>query len=180
MPASTVKPLLAIMGLNEGAITPYYRYFGGATFQIPVPPVSFVTGDAAVMAGWVPAIEVSADTFFYDMAHRVVSTRSTNTTTQFGFGQYSGIDIKEESKGILPPSREWKQNVTVSPGFGEIPFQWHRSGLLDIDLTATRSRAQYSDAAWSHHYATYRVWPSVAAKTAADHACRTGTYCGQR
>ena len=34
-PASTVKPLLAIMGLNEGAITPYSRYFGGPFFQLP-------------------------------------------------------------------------------------------------------------------------------------------------
>ena len=117
-PASTVKPLLAIMGLNEGAITPYYRYFGGATFQIPGTARKFRDWRRGGH-GWLDvyrAIEVSADTFFYDMAYRVGIDKIHEYMTQFGFGQYSGIDIKEESKGILP-SREWKQKRHRQPWF---------------------------------------------------------------
>ena len=76
-----LKPLLAIMGLNEGAITPYYRYFGGATFQIPGTAVSFVTGDAAVMAGWMCTARLkSLQTLSFTIwPIGSVSTRSTNT-----------------------------------------------------------------------------------------------------
>ncbi len=117
-PASTVKPLLAIMGLNEGAITPYSRYFGGPTFQIPGTARKFRDWRKSGH-GWLDvyrAIEVSADTFFYDLAYRVGIDKIHDYMTRFGFGQYSGLDIDEESKGILP-SREWKQKRHRQPWF---------------------------------------------------------------
>lgn len=117
-PASTVKPLLSVMGLNEGAITPTFRYFGGATFQIPGTARKFRDWRRGGH-GWLDvyrAIEVSADTFFYDLAYRVGIDKIHEYMTRFGFGQYSGIDIKEESKGILP-SREWKQKRHRQPWF---------------------------------------------------------------
>jgi penicillin-binding protein 2 len=117
-PASTVKPLLAIMGLNEGAITPYSRYFGGPTFQIPGTARKFRDWRKSGH-GWLDvyrAIEVSADTFFYDLAYRVGIDKIHDYMTRFGFGQYSGLDIEEESKGILP-SREWKQKRHRQPWF---------------------------------------------------------------
>ena len=117
-PASTVKPLLSVMGLNEGAITPTYRYFGGPTFQIPGTARKFRDWRKGGH-GWLDvyrAIEVSADTFFYDMAYRVGIDKIHDYMTRFGFGQYSGLDIEEESKGILP-SREWKQKRHRQPWF---------------------------------------------------------------
>ena len=117
-PASTVKPLLSVMGLNEGAITPTYRYFGGPTFQIPGTARKFREWRKGGH-GWLDvyrAIEVSADTFFYDMAYRVGIDKIHDYMTRFGFGQYSGLDIEEESKGILP-SREWKQKRHRQPWF---------------------------------------------------------------
>ena len=117
-PASTVKPLLSVMGLNEGAITPTYRYFGGPTFQIPGTARKFRDWRKGGH-GWLDvyrAIEVSADTFFYDMAYRVGIDKIHDYMTRFGFGQYSGLDIEEESKGILP-SRDWKQKRHRQPWF---------------------------------------------------------------
>ena len=128
-PASTIKPLMAVMGLNEGAITPYSRFFGGPFFQLPGSSHKFRDWKKWGH-GWLDvyrAIEVSADTFFYDLAYRTGIDTINKYMTAFGFGNYSGLDLKEETPGIMP-SREWKQlrrhqgwflGDTISIGIGQ-------------------------------------------------------------
>ncbi|MGN5137791.1 penicillin-binding protein 2 [Aeromonas sp. 164P] len=128
-PASTVKPMMSIMGLNEGAITPGYRYFGGPSFSIPGTTKKFRDW-RRWGHGWLDvyrAIEVSADTYFYDLAYRVGIDKIHSYMTKFGFGQYTGVDLYEETKGVMP-SREWKmarwrqpwyQGDTISIGIGQ-------------------------------------------------------------
>ena len=128
-PASTVKPLLAVMGLNEGAITPYSKFFGGPFFQLPGSSHKFRDWKKWGH-GWLDvyrAIEVSADTFFYDLAYRTGIDSMNKYMTAFGFGQLSGIDLKEETQGVMP-SRDWKRlrrhqgwflGDTISVGIGQ-------------------------------------------------------------
>lgn len=128
-PASTVKPMMSVMGLNEGAITPSYRYFGGPSFSIPGTTKKFRDWKRWGH-GWLDvyrAIEVSADTYFYDLAYRVGIDKIHAYMTKFGFGQYSGVDLYEETRGVMP-SREWKmarwrqpwyQGDTISIGIGQ-------------------------------------------------------------
>ena len=128
-PASTVKPMMAVMGLNEGAITPNYRYFGGPSFSIPGTTKKFRDW-RRWGHGWLDvyrAIEVSADTYFYDLAYRVGIDKINSYMTKFGFGQYSGVDLYEETRGVMP-SRDWKmarwrqpwyQGDTISIGIGQ-------------------------------------------------------------
>lgn len=128
-PASTVKPMMAVMGLNEGAITPNYRYFGGPSFSIPGTTKKFRDW-RRWGHGWLDvyrAIEVSADTYFYDLAYRVGIDKIHDYMTKFGFGRYSGVDLYEETKGVMP-SRDWKmarwrqpwyQGDTISVGIGQ-------------------------------------------------------------
>lgn len=128
-PASTIKPFMAIMGLNEGAITSSSRFFGAATFSIPGTAKKFRDwGNGG--HGWMNvyrAIEISADTFFYDLAYRVGIDKIHEYMTKFGFGEYTGLDLYEESKGLMP-SRDWKlkthkhpwyQGDTISVGIGQ-------------------------------------------------------------
>lgn len=128
-PASTVKPLLAVMGLNEGAITPFSKFFGGPFFQLPGSSHKF--RDCKKWGhGWLDvyrAIEVSADTFFYDLAYRTGIDTMNKYMTAFGFGNYSGLDIYEETMGVMP-SRDWKRlrrkqtwylGDTISVGIGQ-------------------------------------------------------------
>ncbi|MGL6053178.1 MAG: penicillin-binding transpeptidase domain-containing protein, partial [Aeromonas salmonicida] len=80
--------------------------------------------------GWLDvyrAIEVSADTYFYDLAYRVGIDKIHSYMTKFGFGQYSGVDLYEETRGVMP-SRDWKmarwrqpwyQGDTISIGIGQ-------------------------------------------------------------
>ena len=128
-PASTVKPLMLVMGLNEEVVTPSTRFFGGPYFKLPGSEHKF--RDWRKWGhGWMDifrAVEISADTFFYDLAYRTGIDRIHEYMSHFGFGQPSGIDIFEESTGNMP-SRSWKKRRhrhdwvpgdTVSVGIGQ-------------------------------------------------------------
>ncbi|WP_108651016.1 penicillin-binding protein 2 [Dongshaea marina] len=128
-PASTVKPLMTIMGLDSALITPATRYFGRGYFQIPGSRRKFYDWEPWGH-GWMTvykAIEQSADTFFYHLAYLAGIKRIHQYMHLFGFGQYTGVDIDEERTGNLPSS-QWKQaryhqpwylGDTISVGIGQ-------------------------------------------------------------
>lgn len=151
-PASTVKPMLAVMGLNEGVFTDKTRFFGGPYFQIPNTKRKFRDW-RRWGHGWMDvyrAIEISADTFFYDLAYKTGIDTMNDYMGQFGFGEYSGIDLHEESSGTMP-SREWKQTRhkqawyqgdTISVGIGQgywsaTPLQLARAMTILVDRGET-------------------------------------------
>ena len=72
-PASTVKPHLALLGLEEGVITEETRMFDNGKYQLK--NVSHVWRDWVPWGhGWVDvtsSIEQSCDYFFYDLAYRL-------------------------------------------------------------------------------------------------------------
>lgn len=128
-PASTVKPFLALVGLEEDVITTNTRVFDNGKFQLK--NVQHVWRDSISWGhGWVDvakAIEVSCDVFFYDLAYRLGIDRISEDMGEFGFGDYTGIDLYEESNGNMP-SRGWKRardnqpwyiGDTISVGIGQ-------------------------------------------------------------
>ncbi|WJG07823.1 penicillin-binding protein 2 [Aliiglaciecola sp. LCG003] len=141
-PASTIKPHLALAGLEEGVVTPETRMFDNGRYQLK--NVSHVWRDWIPWGhGWVDAqksIEVSCDFYFYDLAYYLGIDRINESMTKFGFGEYSGIDLYEESDGNMP-SRGWKRarynepwyiGDTISVGIGQsywtaTPLQLARS-----------------------------------------------------
>ncbi|WP_432459054.1 MULTISPECIES: penicillin-binding protein 2 [unclassified Agarivorans] len=128
-PASTVKPELAVMGLELGTITEQQRIWDPGWFQIPNTKRRFRDWKRWGH-GWVDvykAIEQSVDTYFYMLAYETGIDQIHNYMSKFGFGEYTGIDIHEESRGNMP-SREWKraryrqpwwQGDTISVGIGQ-------------------------------------------------------------
>lgn len=128
-PASTVKPHLALLGLEEEVITPQTRMFDRGTYKLK--NVERPWRDWKKWGhGWVDvtkSIEVSCDTFFYDLAYRLGIDRISDMMVKFGFGDYTGIDLYEESDGNMP-SRGWKRakhnqpwyiGDTISVGIGQ-------------------------------------------------------------
>ncbi len=120
---------MAFMGLNEKMVTTGTRFFGAPYFTLPGSTHKF--RDWRKWGhGWMDiyrAIEISADTFFYDLAYRSGIDRINRYMSMFGFGQPSGIDVMEESMANLP-SRDWKRarhhrdwypGDTVSIGIGQ-------------------------------------------------------------
>ncbi len=109
-PASTVKPHLALGGLEEGIITEDYTIMDGGRYQLP--NVSHVWRDWKKWGhGKVnvsKAIEVSCDTYYYDLAYKLGIDKISEAMYEFGFGDFTGIDLYEESDANMP-SRGWKR-----------------------------------------------------------------------
>jgi len=117
-PGSTLKPFVALAGLELDLITPQQRVFSNGKFYIEGYSRPYRdwkdTGH-----GWVDlgdALEQSVNTYFYQLAMNMGIDRMHDYLAQFGFGSVTGIDVPGEGKGILP-SREWKRAVHEEPWY---------------------------------------------------------------
>ena len=129
-PASTIKPFIAVAALQEGVITPNTTRNDPGYWKIP----NSKTKPFRDWLRWghgtvdiVKAIEESVDTFFYQIAFDMGIDRLSSWMMMFGFGDYTGIDIYEESKANMP-TRDWKmarhrvpwyQGDTIPVGIGQ-------------------------------------------------------------
>lgn len=128
-PASTIKPLLALTGLEAGVITPETEIYDPGFYQLP--------GIETKRRDWKKwghgkvdlnrSLEQSCNVYFYDLAYKLGITRISKMMEKFGFGEYTGIDLHEESRAIMP-SIEWKRarynkawytGETLSVGIGQ-------------------------------------------------------------
>ncbi len=109
-PGSTVKPMMAVAGLDAEVITPDTRVFDPGFYQLPNASHKYRNwnrnGD-----GWVNlemALMRSNDTYFYDLAHKMGIDRMHDYMSRFGLGQRVALDMFEETAGLMP-SRDWKR-----------------------------------------------------------------------
>jgi penicillin-binding protein 2 len=107
--ASTIKPYLALAGLDSGVIGPGYAIHCSGLFGMAGVHHLYrdwkKEGHGAVNLP--KAITVSCDTFFYGLAVKLGVNRMHTYLHKFGFGQLTGIDLNEELAG-LNPSPQWK------------------------------------------------------------------------
>lgn len=129
-PASTVKPFIAVAALQEGVVTPSTTRSDPGYWRIP----NSKTKPYRDWLRWghgkvniTKAIEESVDTFFYQIAFDLGIDRLSVWMQKFGYGEYTGIDIFEESKANMP-TRDWKrarhkdtwyQGDTIPVGIGQ-------------------------------------------------------------
>ncbi|MDA8622152.1 penicillin-binding protein 2 [Psychrosphaera sp.] len=130
-PASTIKPQLALLGLHKKLVTPDTTVWDPGYWRFPNVETQRNFRDWKVGGhGWVDletAIKQSCDIYFYDLAYRLGIDEISPFIAQFGFGEYTGIDIHEEYRATMP-SRAWKkekkrqswyQGDTISIGIGQ-------------------------------------------------------------
>jgi len=128
-PASTVKPLLGLTGLEAGVITQTSRYYDPGWFQLKGLDHKYRDWYAPGH-GWVnlnDAIEHSCNVFFYNLAVRLDIDNITNMMEKFGFGELTGVDIWEDKRAILPGkeakrgryNQPWYTGDTVNVGIGQ-------------------------------------------------------------
>ncbi len=128
-PASTVKPFIGVAALHENVITQNMTIFDPGYWVLPNTTKRFrdwkKTGHGHTDLN--KAIVESSDTYFYQTAYNMGIDRLSDWMKRFGFGVPTGIDIQEETAGIMP-SREWKQKRhkrpwvqgdTISVGIGQ-------------------------------------------------------------
>ncbi|HEX7814074.1 penicillin-binding protein 2 [Dyella sp.] len=117
-PGSTVKPFLALGGLEYGVRRPEDTVLSTGQFCIPGQQRCYRDdtpgGDGVV--NMVRAIQKSTNTYFYKLALDLGIDRLSTWMRSWGFGERTGIDLVGEGRGILP-SREWKATRSKSPWF---------------------------------------------------------------
>lgn len=109
-PGSTLKPFMALAGLEEGLITPETTVFSSGAYRLP--------GQAREYRDWRAgghgtvnlreSLAQSVNTYYFDLAMKLGIDRISADFDRMGFGKPTGIDLTGEAAGVLP-SREWKQ-----------------------------------------------------------------------
>jgi penicillin-binding protein 2 len=170
-PGSTFKPIMALAGLETGAITDDFRTFctGGASHY-----GHYFRCHKRGGHGWVglrEALAQSCDVFFYAVGNKLGIDQIAEYAELAGLGRTTGIDLPHEEEGIVPSSRwkirlfreRWYAGETISVAIGQgaltvTPLQltyalgglvlggvWHEPRLIPDDEMA-RIRPNFSKA----------------------------------
>ncbi|MEO7052052.1 MAG: penicillin-binding protein 2 [Rhodanobacter sp.] len=117
-PGSTIKPFLALGGLELGLRRPSDTVLSTGQFCLPGQKRCYRDdtrgGDGTV--DMVTAIKKSTNTYFYRLALDMGIDRLSQWMDRFSFGRATGIDLIGESDGILP-SRAWKSAHSKLPWY---------------------------------------------------------------
>ena len=118
MPGSTMKPFMALAGLELGIRKPEDTVLSVGEFHIPGQKRAYRDdkrgGHGRV--DLVQAIAQSVNTYFYSLAYDMGIDRLSGFMTKLGFGKPTGIDLVGESPGVLP-SQEWKRGRFNQPWY---------------------------------------------------------------
>ena len=116
MPGSTIKPMLALAGLNYEVITAQKVINAGPFYQLP--------GYKRKYRDWKreghgrvdmrKAITQSCDVYFYTLANELGIDRIAEFLVQFNLGAKTEVDVWGEATGVIP-SPEWKRSVYGQP-----------------------------------------------------------------
>ncbi len=162
-PGSTVKPFLALGGLEYGIRRPEDTVLSTGEFCIPGQQRCYRDdtrgGDGTV--NMVRAIEKSTNTYFYKLALDMGIDRLGAWMGSLGFGKKSGIDLLGEAEGILP-SREWKATRSK---FGWFPGETVLAGIGQGYWNVTPLQLAHAIATFAGHGTPYA--PRLVMATAA-------------
>lgn len=143
-PASTIKPLIGLFGLQEKIIN--------WDFMIDDPGFFILPEDQRVYRGWKKgghgtitlndALIQSSNTFFFSLAYESNIDKLINYLSEFGFGKNPCLDCFNSDKGLLP-SPEWKMN--------NLNFGWFKGDTVNLGvgqgyLSATPLQLSYYSA----------------------------------
>lgn len=111
-PGSTLKPAMAVAGLEHMVVDPEHREFCPGHMQLP--------GSTRLFRCWrrrghgwmnmVSGVMQSCDIYFYQLALNLGIDLMHDSMQQFGLGSITGIDLPLESTGLMP-SRAWKRRT---------------------------------------------------------------------
>jgi len=117
-PGSTVKPLVALAGLDSGLRRAEDKTLSTGEFRIAGQRRGYRDSHRGGH-GWVDlreSIAQSVNTYYYKLAQEMGIDRFAQYMHRYGFGAPSGIDLIGESDGVVP-SREWKSRNSAEPWY---------------------------------------------------------------
>lgn len=117
-PGSTIKPLIALAGLELSVINEKSRKYCPGWYSLPNHSHKYRDwkrsghGHQTVE----DAIAESCDVFFYELAYELGIDTIRNYLKQFNLGKTTNIDIPGELPGVLP-SKKWKREKKGLPWY---------------------------------------------------------------
>jgi len=117
-PGSTIKPFMALAGLELGLRKPTDKIVDPGYFTLPNSRHQYrdwKSGGHGVV-DMRRSISQSCDVYYYQLAADMGIDRMHDYLAQFGLGEKTGIDLDGESPGLLP-SRDWKQRRWNKPWY---------------------------------------------------------------
>lgn len=117
-PASTIKPFMALAGLEYGFSSWSESYYAQGYYQIN-PNGRRYRDWKRTGHGWIDlerSIIESVDTYYYQLAHKMGITPIHTFLSKFGYGKETLLDLHGASTGLLP-SNEWKMARYKEPWY---------------------------------------------------------------
>lgn len=164
-PASTVKPFIAIAGLDKEVINVNTRIYDPGWYKLPNVSHSYRDwkrkGHGVVSVK--RAITVSCDTFFYQLGNKMGISAIEDMLVQFGFGQLTHVDLNEEAPGLVP-SPHWKRQSKNLPWY---PGDTLITSIGQGFMLASPLQLANATASMSQHGRRFR--PHLLSKSVDDH-----------
>ncbi len=143
-PGSTIKPLVALAGLQFGVRTPDKTTWCPGWYTLASDPHQYRdwlrTGHGNVNLKL--SIAHSCDVYYYTLAHDLGIRRLHEMLSKFGLGTVTGVDIPGEASGLLP-SPEWKKRARKQPWY---PGETLIAGIGQGYMLATPLQLAYASA----------------------------------
>lgn len=138
-PGSTFKPMIALVGLDEGVITPSFGYPCGGAYYGCSRPIKCEHHDAGHAANLRLALSHSCNSYFSHVYRLSVDAgkfggikvggmqKWADYMNNFGFGHKIGVDIPSEGRGLVPDKKyydarykgSWNSCTSVFLGIGQ-------------------------------------------------------------
>ncbi|MBC8043463.1 MAG: penicillin-binding protein 2 [Rhizobacter sp.] len=127
-PGSTYKMVSALAGLQEGIITPQTIFSCSGHFRFGDKDFLCHEGHGHGAVDVTRAIQVSCNSFFYQLMLKNGFDRWTRYGRQFGFGAKTGIDIPDEQTAILPSIEYFNKK------YGPRKIGWTDGFLISLSI----------------------------------------------
>jgi penicillin-binding protein 2 len=125
-PGSTWKPFMSLVALETGIIGPNERLDCPAGYRFGNRVFRNHGGQDEGMIDVTKAIEVSCNTFFYQLMDEMELGTWHEWAQKFGFGQKVPLDIGEQAAGLIPDSSyydrtygRWTEGYLINLGIGQ-------------------------------------------------------------
>ncbi|HEX5610765.1 MAG TPA: penicillin-binding protein 2 [Solirubrobacterales bacterium] len=136
---SIFKIITALAALENGEVTPGTTINDNGELTIGDQTFQNAGGVANGPVTLVPALQVSSDVYFYTLGADMWDTNDLQKEAhELGIGRYTGLDLPEETEGLLP-SKEWRDQLYEE---GETDRPWSVGDNVQLatgqgDLQAT-------------------------------------------
>lgn len=148
-PGSTMKPVIAIAALEEGAIEPNGGVYCAGTYQYYDVTFACFNNTEHGYVTVETALEYSCNIFFYEMAKRLGIDKMNKYAALFGLGEKTGVEINE-AQGILagPKRRDelglrWQSGETLLAAIGQSDNSFTPIQLCNYCATIANGGTRY-------------------------------------